>query len=83
MNSRLQCFYNEISRLSYCIFLFHHITIKNVCSLNNQKIWYESIFTLGVIILLSIIYSKILLIIIECIYKSRTFIKMESYFAKN
>ena len=83
MNSRLQYFFNEISRLSYCIFLVHHITIMNVISLNNPTVWYKIIFTLGVIILLSIIYSKILLEIIESVYKSRAFIKMESYFVKN
>ncbi len=83
MKSKLQSFFNEISRLSYCIFLFHHIIIMNVFSLNNPKIWYKIVFTLGVIILLSIIYSKILLIIIESIYKSRVFIKIESYFMQN
>ena len=84
MNSKFQSFFNEISRLSYCIFLLHHITIKNVFSLNNPKIWYKIIFTLGVIILLIIIYSKILLqTTIEFIYKSRAFIKIESYFVKN
>lgn len=83
MKSKLQNFFNEISRLSYCIFLFHHITILNVFSLNNPKIWYKIIFTLGAIILLSIIYSKILKLTIESIYKSRAFIKIESYFVKN
>ena len=83
MKSRLQIYFNEISRLSYCLFLFHHIIIMNVFSLNNPKIWYKIIFTLGVIIILSIIYSKILLIIIESIYKSRAFIKIESYFVQN
>ena len=80
MNCRLQFFFNEISRLSYCIFLFHHITITNVFLINNPIIWYKIIFTLGVIILLSIIYSKILLTIIEAIYKSRAFIRFESHF---
>lgn len=83
MNSKLQSFFNEISRLSYYIFLFHHITILNVFSLYNPKIWYKIIFTLGTIILLSIIYSKILQTTIESIYKSRSFIKIESYFVKN
>ena len=83
MNSRLRSFFNEISRLSYCIFLLHHIIIMNFFLLNNPKIWYKIIFTLGIIIILSIIYSKILLIIIESIYKSRAFIKIESYFLQN
>ena len=83
MKSRLQTYFKEISRLSYCLFLFHHIIIMNVFSLNNPIIWYKIIFTLGVIIILSIIYSKILLIIIEFIYKSRAFIKIESYFVQN
>jgi hypothetical protein len=83
MNSRLRSFFNEISRLSYCIFLFHHIFILNVFSINNPKIWYKIIFSLGIIIILSIIYSKIFLIIIESIYKSRAFIKIESYFVQN
>ena len=80
MNSRLKSFFNEISRLSYYIFLFHHITIKKVFSVNNPIIWYKIIFTLGLIILLSIIYSKLLQAIIESIYKSKVFIKIESYF---
>lgn len=83
MNSRLKSFFNEISRLSYCIFLVHHQIIFNIFSINNPKNWYKIIITLGLIILLSIIYSKILLIIIESIYKSRAFIKIESYFIKN
>lgn len=83
MNSRFKSFFNEISRLSYCIFLFHHITILNVFSLSNPKNWCHIFFTLGVITLLSIIYSKILLIIIESIYKSRAFINIESHFVNN
>ena len=83
MNSKLQFFFNEISRLSYCLFLFHHISIINVFSLNNPKNWYKSILTFGVIILLSIIYSKILQTTIESIYKSGAFLKIESYFVKN
>ena len=83
MNSRLRSFFNEINRLSYCIFLFQHIVIFNVFSFINPKIWYKIILTLGLIIILSIIYSKILLIIIESIYKSRVFIKIESYFVQN
>ena len=80
MNSRLQSFFNEISRLSYCIFLFQHITIINVFSIYNPTSWYKTFFTLGVIILLTIIYSKIILTVIESIYKSRVFITIESYF---
>ena len=83
MNSRLQSFFNEISRFSYCIFLVHHKIIRNVLLINNPITWYKIIFTLGIIIILSIIYSKILLIIIESIYKSRAFIKIESYFIQN
>ena len=83
MNSRLQSFFNEISRLSYCIFLIQHITIFNVFSIYNPKIWYKIIITLGIIILLIIIYSKIFITVIESIYKSRAFIKIESYFVQN
>ena len=83
MNSRLQSFFNEISRLSYCIFLFQHITIINVFSIYNPTSWYKTFFTLGLIILLTIIYSKIILTIIESIYKSSVFIIIESYFVKN
>lgn len=82
MNSRLQSFFNEISRRSYCIFLFRHITIINVFSINNPTSWYKTIFTLGVILLLTIIYSKILLTVIESIYKSRAFIEIESFLCK-
>ena len=73
MNNRLQSFFNEISRFSYCIFSVHHKIIRNVLLINNPITWYKIIFTLGVIILLSIIYiySKIILvIIIDSIYKS-------------
>lgn len=83
MNSRLKFFFNEISRLSYCIFLFHHKIIYNVLAFYNPEIWYKVIFTLIVIILLSVINSQILLIIIESIYKSKAFIKIESYFVNN
>ena len=83
MNSRLQSFFNEISRLSYCIFLFQHKTIHNVFSIYNPTSWYKTLFTLGAIILLTIIYSKIILTVIESIYKSRVFITIESYFVHN
>ena len=83
MNSRLKSFFNEISRLSYCIFLFQHITIINVFSIYNPASWFKTIFTLGLIILLTIIYSKIVLTVIEAIYKSRAFIAIESYFVQN
>ena len=83
MNSRLQSFFNEISRLSYCIFLFQHKTIRNVFSIYNPTSWYKTFFTLGAIILLTIIYSYIILTVIESIYKSRIFIRIESYFVQN
>ena len=83
MNSRLQSFFNEISRLSYCIFLLQHRTILGVFSIYNPKSWHKTFFTLGAIILLTIIYSKIILTVIESIYKSRVFIIIESYFVHN
>ena len=83
MNIKAKIFFNEISKLSYYIFLLHHSIIKNVFSLYNPTVWYGILEALGIIILLSVLYSKILLIILEYIFKNQTFINIESYFIKN
>jgi peptidoglycan/LPS O-acetylase OafA/YrhL len=80
MKTKLNVIFIEISNLSYYIYLFHHQIIIDVLSINNPKEWHSQILLLGIVILLTIICSKILLIITNSIFTSSIFKKLDSIF---
>jgi len=82
MKTKFKYIIREISKLSFSIYLLHHRTIKNILGVNNPKEWYNSLIMLIFSILLTIIYAKILFIIINSIFHSNLFIKFENKFIK-
>lgn len=80
MLSRFKIIFKQISILSYNIFLLHHTMIYNILEVYNPTEWYLHIALLGITILLTMICSKILLIIVNVIYQSNIFKKLESLF---
>ena len=82
MKTKFRCIFIEISKLSYSMYLVHHHIIKDILGVNNPQEWYNSFLMLGLSILLTIIYAKILLIIIDSIFRSLLFIKIENKFIK-
>lgn len=70
----------EISNLSYSIYLFHHRIIYDILSLNNPTEWYSHILLLSVTIILTIICSKIHLMVVNSIINSYILKKIDSIF---
>ena len=80
MLSKFKAIFIEISILSYNIFLIHHKMIYNIIRVYNPTKWYLHIVLLGIIIILTMICSKILLIIVNIVNKTNIIKKIESYF---
>lgn len=80
MLSRFKAIFIEINILSYNIFLIHHRMIHNIIGLYNPTKWYLHFTMLGITIILTMICSKILLIIVNTVFQSNKFKKIESYF---
>ena len=79
-SEKLNLFFNEISKHSYSIYLFHHRIILEILSLNNPTKWYIHLSLLFITFLLTIICSKIHLMVVNSIIKSITFKKFEKLF---
>ena len=82
MKKKFKSIFLELSKLSYSMYLIHHRIINDILGVNNPKEWYNSFTLLGVSILLIIIYAKILFIIIDSIFHSNLFMKIENKFIK-
>lgn len=80
MLSRFRIIFIKISNLSYYIFLFHHKIILDILGVMNPTEWYLHFILLAIVIILTIICSKILLIIMTDIFKSNIFKKLEKFF---
>lgn len=76
----LKIIINEISNLSYSIFLFHHRIILDIQNLNNPEKWYLHLLLLSVTFVLVIICSKIHLLVMNSIMKNCIFKKLDSFF---
>jgi hypothetical protein len=83
MTMKIKSIFIKISKLSYSIYLIHHCIIIDILSVNNPKEWYNSLILLGLSISIIIIYAKILFIIIDTIFHSNLFKKIENKFIKN
>lgn len=78
--NNLKIIINEISNLSYSIFLFHHRIILDIQNLNNPEKWYLHLLLLSVTFVLVIICSKIHLLVMNSIMKNCIFKKLDSFF---
>ena len=65
----------NISKISFNIFLFHHRIIYNVLGLNNPTEWYLHLILLGTIIILTYICSTIHFMVVNSIIKNNIFTK--------
>lgn len=72
--------FNQISALSYSIFLIHHRIIFDVLGLNNPLEWYLHILQLGFVFILTIICSKVHILVINSVLNSYIFQKLDSFF---
>ena len=75
--------FKEISNISFGIYLFNHIIILEVLSLNNPNEWYLHLILLSLIITLTSICSKIHLMVVNSIINCHIFKKLESLFLYN
>lgn len=80
MNTRLSKIFQVISNLSYFIFLVHHQIIIDIFKLYYPSEWYFHLLLIGLIIIFSIVCSKIFSIIVTNFIKSFLFQKIESLF---
>ena len=73
METKWNLLFNEISNLSYGIFLFHHKIIVDILSLYNPIEWHVIILLLLIIIFLTIICAKIHSMVVNSVVKSYLF----------
>ena len=82
MKMKIKSIFIKISKLSFSIYLLHHCIIIDILRFNNPKEWYNSLIMLGLSIVIIILYAKILFIIIDSIFHSTLFKKIEYKFIK-
>ena len=80
MTTRFKKVFIELDNLSYIIYLYHHQIINNILSLNNPTNSFTHIILILITLLLTIICSKIHLLVVNSIFKSFIFKKIESFF---
>ena len=80
MHQKYSKIFIEISNLSFSIYLFHHIIIKDILAINNPFKWHSHLLILSLSLSLTIICSKIHLMVFDSIIKSNIFLKLESLF---
>ena len=82
MKTRLNAIFIEISNLSYGIYLYHHRIIYDILSMNNPKAneRYLLFLLLAFSTSLTIICAKIHTIVVNLIYRSYIFKKLDSIF---
>ena len=83
MKCRIKVLFIEISSLSYNIFLFHHKIILDILDIINPINWFLNILLLLIIIMITIIFSKILFLVVNIIMNSKCCKKLEGMFIKN
>lgn len=82
MTTKAKPFFAEISKLSFCIFLFQHIIILDIQGVCNPQAWYKILVVLGATIILTIICAKVLSIVADYFLQSRFFKKIDSKIIK-
>jgi peptidoglycan/LPS O-acetylase OafA/YrhL len=80
MKTKLNAIFKEISKLSFFMFLFHHRIIIDMKGLIDSNKLSNPITNIGAIILLTMISSKALYIIVNYLFKSDNFKKLEYIF---
>lgn len=83
MLNRIKVVFVKISALSYNIFLFQHIIILEILHIYNPSEWYLQLEFLIIIIILTIICSKILFLVVNDLIHSSFFRNLESLILNN
>lgn len=77
---KIRMIINEISTLSYNIYLFHHHIIHDIQNLYNPEKWYLHLLLLTATLVLTIICAKIHFMTNKLIIQNIIFQKMDSFF---
>ena len=80
MQTKMNKLFNEIDKLSYYIYLYHHQIIYDILSVNNPYQWYYHLIQISIVIILTIVCSKIHLMVLNSVFTSGIFKKIESIF---
>ena len=80
METKINAIIEEISNLSYSIFLLQHRFISDILSIHNPEKWYFHLLLLELTITIIIICSKIHLIVVNSVLKSYIFQKLDALF---
>ena len=68
----------DISKISYQIFLFQHMIIQYTFQIYNPKNLFLSIIVLFICMIVTIICAKVLYILVNRIYKTKLYVKLEN-----
>ena len=80
MSKKYAGIFHKISKISLSIYLIHHRLIINILELKNPFEWYLHLSLLTLTVLLTIICSKIHLMVVDYVIKSYLFEKLDSFF---
>lgn len=81
MNSKIKSIIFIISKHSFHVYLFHHQIIYDVTAVIKNGNLYAILISITLIILLSLMYSQILFLILNSIFKNNIFTKIELIFS--
>ena len=81
MNTKIKSFFIIISNHSFIIFLVHHQIIKEVQAVIPNEKWMTIIIAITLITLLSLIYSKVISLVLNSIFHTYLFKKIELKFS--
>ena len=80
MKRKLKNFFIVIGNMSFSIYLFHPQIISDILSLYNPIQWYFHLILLLMVMSLTVICSKIHLMVVHSVLKSNIFQKIELLF---
>ena len=81
MNTKIKSFFIIISNHSFIIFLVHHQIIKEIQAVIPNEKWVTIIIAITIITLLSLIYSKVISLVLNSIFQTNLFKKIEKKFS--
>jgi len=79
MKTPLKPFFTEISSISLGIFMSHHPFIYSVRAVYNPKVPIDSLEMLGIVLVLSLIYAKVLSVTLDALFRSKLFVFLDSF----
>lgn len=80
MNTKIKSIFILISKHSFNVYLFHHHIISDVQAIITNRDLFTILISIILVILIALIHSQIIFLILNYIFKSNLFIKIESKF---